>query len=118
MSGAPALPPQPGLAAPSASQAPLRGRESGPAPADDAALRAKAGEAAEKFEAHMIRQMLQQMRSSMRAMADDDSPLNNKVNQDMTDLADGLVADQMAGQRAFGIADALLKQLLPPTAQR
>lgn len=118
MSGAPALPLQPGMPAAGGAQAPLRGRESGPAPADDAALRAKAGEAAEKFEAHMIRQMLQQMRSSMRAVADEDSPLNNKVNQDMTDLADGLVADQMAGQRAFGIADALLRQLLPPAGGR
>lgn len=117
MSGTPLSPPLPGLPA-AASAAPLRGREAGPAPADDAAMRERAGQAAEKFEAHMIRQMLQQMRSSMRELADEDSPLKNKVNQDMLDLADGLVADQMAGQRAFGIADALLKQLLPPEAGR
>jgi flagellar protein FlgJ len=34
----------------------------------------------------------------------------------MLDLADTMVADKMAGQRAFGIADAILRQLLPAAA--
>ncbi|MEF7615596.1 hypothetical protein V4F39_16905 [Aquincola sp. MAHUQ-54] len=80
---------------------------------EDDAIRAQAGKAAEKFEAHMITQMLRQMRRSMRELADEDSPLKNKVNDDMLDLADGLLGDQLASQRAFGIADALLRQLLP-----
>ena len=36
------------------------------------------------------------------------------VNSDMLDMADKLLAGHMAGQRAFGVADAILKQLLPP----
>lgn len=80
---------------------------------DEQRLRARATEAAVKFEAFFIKQMMSQMRSATRELADEDSPLKNKVNDDMTDLADGLVADVMAGQRAFGIADMMLKQLLP-----
>lgn len=83
------------------------------AEADAVRLQARAAEAAEKFEAFFIKQMMSQMRSATRALADDDSPLKNKVNEDMMDMADGLVADAMAGQRAFGIADLMLKQILP-----
>ncbi|WP_349744291.1 rod-binding protein [Roseateles cavernae] len=83
------------------------------AEADAVRLQARATEAAEKFEAFFIKQMMSQMRSATRALADDDSPLKNKVNEDMMDMADGLVADAMAGQRAFGIADLMLKQILP-----
>jgi Rod binding domain-containing protein len=32
----------------------------------------------------------------------------------MLDMADGMLSGHMAGQRAFGVADAILKQLLPP----
>jgi peptidoglycan hydrolase FlgJ len=32
----------------------------------------------------------------------------------MLEMADGLVADALSGQRAFGVADAILRQLLPP----
>ncbi|QPF74148.1 hypothetical protein G8A07_15325 [Roseateles sp. DAIF2] len=81
---------------------------------DEAArLRQRATDAAVKFEAFFIKQMMGQMRSATRVLADEDSPLKNKVNEDMLDLADGLVADAMAGQRAFGIADLMLKQILP-----
>ena len=31
----------------------------------------------------------------------------------MLDMADNMLADQMAGRRAFGVADAILRQLLP-----
>ncbi|MET0266389.1 MAG: rod-binding protein [Duganella sp.] len=82
----------------------------------DAAYRAKATQAALKFESFFISQMLHQMRSGTRAIADEDSIFNNKVNQDMLDMADNLVADQMAGRRAFGIADVILRQLLPPAS--
>jgi flagellar protein FlgJ len=80
---------------------------------DEARLRQRATEAAVKFEAFFIKQMIGQMRAATRELADEDSPLKNKVNQDMMDMADGLVADAMAGQRAFGIADMMLKQVLP-----
>ncbi len=86
-------------------------------PAADSAelsrLRTRATEAAVKFEAFFIKQMMKQMRASTAVLADDDSPLKKRVNEDMLELADGLVADAMAGQRAFGIADLMLKQVLP-----
>lgn len=81
---------------------------------DDAAYRAKVGVAAEKFEAFFIAQMLRQMRSATRELADADSPLRNRVNDDMLDLADMTVGEALAGQRAFGIADAIVRQILPP----
>jgi len=77
---------------------------------------AKATEAAVKFEAFFISHMLRQMRSGTREMAGDDSVYKDPVNNDMLELADNLVADKMAGQRAFGIADAILRQLLPAAA--
>jgi flagellar protein FlgJ len=91
----------------------------GPAPApaaDDARYRATATEAARKFESFFIGQMMKSMRAGTRAMADDGSVFKDKVNEDMQDLADSLVADQMAGQRAFGIADVILRQLVPAPA--
>lgn len=79
----------------------------------DARLRQRATDAAVKFEAQFIRQMLGQMRSASRELASDDSPAKQRTHEQMADFADGLVADSLAGQRAFGIADLLLKQLLP-----
>jgi flagellar protein FlgJ len=88
------------------------------APADgaDPAYRAKATEAAVKFESFFIGHMLHQMRASTKALASEDSVFKDRINDDMLDLADNLVADRMAGQRAFGIADVILRQLLPPAA--
>ncbi|CDG82540.1 rod-binding protein [Janthinobacterium agaricidamnosum] len=86
------------------------------APAQDARYAAKATEAAVKFEAFFISHMLRQMRSSTRELAAEDSTYKDPVNSDMLEMADNLVADKMAGQRAFGIADAILRQLLPPPA--
>jgi flagellar protein FlgJ len=85
------------------------------APGDtvDPAYRAKATEAAVKFESFFIGHMLHQMRDGTRALAADDSPSKDRINQDMLDMADNLVADQLAGKRAFGVADAILRQLLP-----
>lgn len=85
-------------------------------PAVDPATKAKATDAAVKFEAFFIKQMISQMRAGTRALADEDSPDKKRVNQDMLDLADGLVADALAQQRAFGIADLMLKQVLPQAA--
>lgn len=85
-------------------------------PAVDARTQAKATEAAVKFEAFFIKQMISQMRAGTRALADEDSPDKKRVNQDMLDLADGLVADALAQQRAFGIADLMLRQVLPQAA--
>ena len=85
-----------------------------PTPASaDPVHAAKAEQAAVAFERFFIAHMLRTMRASTRELADEDSVFNNRVNQDMQDMADDLLAGNMAGQRAFGIADAILRQLLP-----
>ena len=91
----------------------LQGEEGDANPSRQARITAQATEAAVKFEAFFIKQMISQMRAGTRALADDDSAENRRVNQDMLDLADGLVADALAQQRAFGIADLMLRQVLP-----
>ena len=87
-----------------------------PVAAPDARYVAKATQAAVQFEGFFIAHMLHQMRSSAREMAGEDSVFKDRVNGDMLDMADTMVADKMASQRAFGIADAILRQLLPPTS--
>ncbi|MDH0867909.1 flagellar biosynthesis protein FlgJ [Mitsuaria sp. GD03876] len=84
-----------------------------PAPAFDARVQAKATEAAVKFEAFFIKQMIGQMRAGTRTLAGDEDGEGKRASQDMLDFADGLVADALAQQRAFGIADLMLKQVLP-----
>lgn len=86
-----------------------------PAPAapTDREFVAKATKAAIEFESFFIAHMLQQMRSGTREMAGDDSVFKDPVNRDMQDMADGMMARQLAGQRAFGVADAILRQILP-----
>jgi flagellar protein FlgJ len=74
----------------------------------------KATRAAVDFESFFIQNMLHQMRESAKTLAPEDSPTKDPVNSDMLDMADKLLAGHMAGQRAFGVADAILKQLLPP----
>lgn len=83
-------------------------------PAVDPRYAAKATEAAVKFESFFISHMLRQMRSGTREMSGEDSVYKDPINSDMLEMADNLVADKIAGQRAFGIADAILRQLLPP----
>ena len=79
----------------------------------DAAHVASATKAAVEFESFFISQMLKDMRSTTREMADEDSVFKDKVNQERQAMADGIRSKQMAGQRAFGVADAILRQLLP-----
>jgi flagellar protein FlgJ len=96
--------------------------EAAPLPADassdpsDPAFRARATTAALKFESYFIGSLLHKMRSATAALADPASPFKNPVNNDMLDMTDNLVADQLASQRSFGIANAILRQLLPPAA--
>lgn len=116
---APQTPPSPELAAsasPNAGAAAI-------APASDSAAdqgaalspteRARVEKAAVKFEAMFIGEMLKQMRRTTREFAGDDSVYKDRIAGDMLDMADTAVADSLAGQRAFGIADAILKQLIP-----
>lgn len=79
------------------------------------AQRSKAEQAAVKFEGMFISQMLKQMRSSAREIAGEDGLFKSQTHNSMLDLTDTMLADAMAGQRAFGIADAILQQLLPST---
>jgi flagellar protein FlgJ len=81
--------------------------------APDQAYVAKATKAAIEFESFFISHMLHQIRESTRTIAPDDSPTKDKVNQDMTDMVDNMLAGNMAHQRAFGVADAILRQILP-----
>ncbi len=73
--------------------------------------RAKA--AAEKFEAFFIADMLHRMRRSAREFADREEVGGGRANDDMLDIADSMVADKLAGQHAFGVADLILRQILP-----
>ncbi len=84
----------------------------------DPAYAAKVTKAAVDFESFFISNMLHQMRETTRDIAPDDSPLKDKVNQDMQDMADKLLAGNVASQRAFGVADAILRQLLPAQSKK
>jgi flagellar protein FlgJ len=77
---------------------------------------AKATKAAVDFESFFIGHMLHQMRSTTRELAPEDSVFRDPVNSDMMDMADDMMAGKMGSQRAFGIADAILRQLLPKKA--
>jgi flagellar protein FlgJ len=98
---------------PTSSPMPLAVALDGSGKDPDARIKVQATDAAVKFEAFFIKQMISQMRAGTRALADDDSAEHKRANQDMLDMADGFVADALAQQRAFGIADLMLKQVLP-----
>lgn len=86
------------------------------ATATDPAQRARAEQAAVKFEGLFIGEMFKQMRHSTEQIAGADGLFKGMADNSLRSLADTMVADAMAGQRAFGIADAILQQLLPPVA--
>jgi flagellar protein FlgJ len=96
---------------------PLHAQAQGAEAADPAYVK-KATKAAVELESFFISHMLQQMRESAKALAPEDSPMKDPVNSDMLDMADKLLAGHMAGQRAFGVADAILRQLLPPALNK
>jgi peptidoglycan hydrolase FlgJ len=77
------------------------------------AYRTKVAHAAEKFEGFFIGEILQQMRRSMRDIDPDAAENAKRGENDMTDMADTLLADNLSHRHAFGIADAILRQLLP-----
>jgi flagellar protein FlgJ len=81
---------------------------------DDTIYRARVQQAAEQFESFYIAQMLRQMRSATREIAGEDSIFASNNHREMLDFADTAFADALAQQRAFGIADVIVRQLLPP----
>ncbi|GHD03233.1 hypothetical protein GCM10007320_63130 [Pseudorhodoferax aquiterrae] len=86
---------------------------SAPGTTPDDAVRARIEDAAQKFEGMFIQQMLKTMRAGTGALAGEDGFLRQDPDNPLLGLADQLMADQLAGQRAFGIADMLLRQLVP-----
>ena len=82
----------------------------------DPLYRERARVAAEKFEGFFIAELMKQMRRSTRELSGDEGLFQDRVNDDMLSMADTMVADTLAGQHAFGIADAILRQLLPAEA--
>jgi soluble lytic murein transglycosylase len=66
--------------------------------------------AAEQFEALFLQQVLKQMRKASDALSTD-SPMRSRELDTMRDLYDGVLADNLAGQKQGGIADLLVKQL-------
>lgn len=97
---------------------PIAPAADGSAPPLDPAYAAKVTKAAVDFESFFISNMLHQMRETTRDIAPDDSPYKDKVNEDMQDMADKLLAGNIANQRAFGVADAILRQLLPTPSKK
>jgi flagellar protein FlgJ len=89
-------------------------REAAPAPALDEATRTRAEKAAVQFEGYMIAEMLKQARSGLRELSHDEG--RRRTHDEMQDVADRAVADSLAASRAFSIADAVLRQVLPPEA--
>ena len=97
-----------------ASEPPVRAA-AGPdtASTTDSQLRQRTLDAAVKFEGLFVSEMLKQMRRGSAPLAGPDALFKPPEDNPLLAMADTLVADAMAGQRAFGIADAILRQLLP-----
>lgn len=81
----------------------------------DPAYRKRVEEAAVQFEGLFIAQMLNEMKKATDQLKSDDSGTDRTSNA-MLDYANRAVADAIAHQRAFGIADTLAAQMLPPEA--
>jgi peptidoglycan hydrolase FlgJ len=62
--------------------------------------------AAEAFEAVFLRQMIGSMRQARLA----EDPFGSAASEQFRDMADARLADTMAQQRSFGVADMLLNQ--------
>lgn len=68
--------------------------------------KAELRKAAESFEAIFLRQMIGAMRSATTG----DSLLGSDAANQFRDLMDSRIADDMAGNQSFGIAEMVLKQ--------
>jgi Rod binding protein len=69
-------------------------------------------QAAEQFEALMLRSMLSQMRKAADVLGED-NPFNSKQQRMMRDFYDDKMASQLASQRSTGIAQMIINQLSP-----
>ena len=69
-------------------------------------------QAAEQFEALMMRSMLSQMRKASDVLGED-NPFNSKQQRMMRDFYDDRLASDLASQRSTGIAQMIVNQLSP-----
>ena len=72
-------------------------------------------QAAEQFEALMLRSMLSQMRKASDVLGED-NPFNSKQQRMMRDFYDDKMASELASQRSTGIAQMIINQLSPQVA--
>lgn len=77
-----------------------------PQPSGSSDRRSELKAAAEAFEAVFLRQMI----GSMRQAKLGDELLGGRAAEQFQELADARLADSMAKQQSFGIAEMLLKQ--------
>ena len=69
-------------------------------------------QAAEQFEALMLRSMLSQMRTASDVLGED-NPFNSKQQRMMRDFYDDRLASDLASQRSTGITQMIINQLSP-----
>lgn len=79
------------------------------------AYRTRVEDAAVKFEGLFIAQMLSEMKKATDQLKGDDG-FADRSSDAMLDYANRAVADAIAQQRGFGIANTLVAQMLPPDA--
>lgn len=75
-------------------------------------------EAAGQFEAMFLRQMLQEMRKSVDALAGEDGLFSSREARTLRDFYDDALAQELASQRTTGIAGLLIQQLSVKTTTR
>lgn len=71
----------------------------------------KAVYVAEQFEALFASQIMREMRNSIREMSSEGSVFRSQIGDGMMDLMGNHIAQVFASQRAFGIADFILRQM-------
>lgn len=69
-------------------------------------------QAAEQFEALMLRSMMSQMRKASDVLGED-NPFNSKQQRMMRDFYDDRLASDLASQRSTGITQMIINQLSP-----
>ncbi len=73
-------------------------------------------QAAEKFEAMFLRNLLSEMRKGTDALSGEDGMFNSREARNMREFYDDALAQDLASQRSTGIANVLIKQLSPKKA--
>ncbi|QAU23978.1 flagellar biosynthesis protein FlgJ [Dyella sp. M7H15-1] len=82
----------------------------------DAGYREKLERVAEQFEGMFIAHLLSEMRKATEQMNPDSASASHKPGAALMDEAYRRVADDIARQRAFGITDSIVAQMMPNDA--